>query len=207
MVLTHPQVLTERTVHLKGSLVAAALLRLAGWRVEFDGLPARQGVIVVYPHTSNWDFVVGILAKWAIGLPLTFWGKDTLFRVPVFGRWLRWIGGVPVDRFQPRGAVGQMVAQLQQARVDGRFQWLALSPEGTRSLTPGWRSGFYRVATELDLPVGLAYLDFGRRRVGVRTYLRFCGDRAQDFSAIARAFEAVRGFKPHLASPVQPRDS
>ena len=73
-------------MQLLGSALARGLLRAAGWRVVFDGLPAAQGVAIVYPHTSNWDFVVGILAKWAIGIPVTFWGKDSLFRVPVFGR-------------------------------------------------------------------------------------------------------------------------
>lgn len=207
MLLTSPQVLPDRPVQLHGSAVARALLRVAGWRLDFDGMPAEQGVIVVYPHTSNWDFVLGVTAKWAIGLPIVFWGKDSLFRLPLFGRWLRWIGGVPVDRSHAQGAVSQMVERLRQARHERRFLWLALSPEGTRALTSGWRSGFYRVALQADVPVGLAYLDFGQRRVGIQTYLRFCGDRAQDFRALAEAFGAVRGLRPQLASPVQPRDS
>ena len=76
-----PVLLPERAVQLHGSRVARALLQLAGWRVVFDGLPARQGVLIVYPHTSNWDFVVGVLAKWCVGIPVTFWGKDSLFRL------------------------------------------------------------------------------------------------------------------------------
>ena len=94
-------------MQLRGSALARAVLRLAGWRVAFDGLPARQGVVIVYPHTSNWDFVIGVLAKWGIGIPVAFWGKDSLFRVPLFGRWLRWLGGMPVDRGAPQGAVGR----------------------------------------------------------------------------------------------------
>ena len=69
-------------MRLRGSAPARALLRLGGWRVAFDGLPARQGVVIVYPHTSNWDFVVGLLAKWSIGIPVSFWAKASLFRVP-----------------------------------------------------------------------------------------------------------------------------
>ena len=64
-----PVLLPERPVQLHGSRVARAMLQLAGWRVVFDGLPARQGVLIVYPHTSNWDFVVGVLAKWCVGIP------------------------------------------------------------------------------------------------------------------------------------------
>lgn len=88
--------IAERPVRLRGSRLARWALGLLGWRVQFDGLPAAQGVAVVYPHTSNWGFPVGLLAKWAIGLPVTFWAKDTLFAVPLFGRWLRSLAGVPV---------------------------------------------------------------------------------------------------------------
>src|SRR5690606_27603071 len=131
-------------VHFRGSRLARALLALAGWRVQVDGFPGRQGVAVVYPHTSHWDFVVGVLAKWAIGIPVSFWGKDTLFEVPVFGRWLRWLGGIPIERRSPKGAVGAMVQTMREAVSSDALLWLALSPEGTRRHTAGWRSGFYQ---------------------------------------------------------------
>src|SRR3954470_11697462 len=128
----------DQAVRFRGSRLATALLRMAGWRVVFDGVPTQQGVVIVYPHTSNWDFVVGILAKWAMGIPLRFWAKDSLFRAPLFGRWLRARGGVPVDRTHPRGLFGQMVQQLREHRDAGRFFWLAVTPEGTRSAVAGW---------------------------------------------------------------------
>ncbi|HET9978791.1 MAG TPA: 1-acyl-sn-glycerol-3-phosphate acyltransferase [Burkholderiaceae bacterium] len=198
-----PQLLAQRPVQLRGSPLARACLRLGGWHLDFDGLPARQGVIAVYPHTSNWDFVVGILAKWAMGIPVTFWAKDSLFRVPLLGRWLSWLGGVPVDRSAPGGLVGDMVQRMRAARDEGRFLWLVVAPEGTRSRGLGWRSGFYRVAVGADVPVGLAHLDFGRRRVGVTAYFRFGGDRVRDMQAAAHHLAAVRGLRHDLASPVQ----
>jgi 1-acyl-sn-glycerol-3-phosphate acyltransferase len=124
-------------VRFRGSRLARALLAMAGWRVLEDGFPARQGVAIVYPHTSNWDFVVGVLAKWSIGIPVRFWGKDTLFDVPLFGRWLRWLGGMPIERHSPRGAVGAMVHTMREAVSRDELLWLALSPEGTRRLLPG----------------------------------------------------------------------
>ena len=157
-----PRLLTERAVQLRGSRLALALLRWGGWRLQFDGLPSRQGVLVVYPHTSNWDFVVGVLAKWAIGIPVAFWGKDSLFQVPLFGRWLRWLGGIPVRRHVREGAVEHMIGQMRGACAEDRFFWLALSPEGTRHASTGWRSGFYRVADLAEVPVGLVLLDYGR---------------------------------------------
>jgi 1-acyl-sn-glycerol-3-phosphate acyltransferase len=198
-----PVELRQRPAQFAGSRLARALLRLAGWRLLFDGLPARQGVIVVYPHTSNWDFVVGVLAKWATGVPVVFWSKDSLFRVPLLGRWLRWVGGVPVDRSGRRGLVGDMVERMRQARSHGDFLWLALSPEGTRAATPGWRSGFYRVATGAGLPVALVQLDYGRRAVGVLSCLQLGGDAATDMAEIARRLEGARGYRPHLAAPIR----
>jgi 1-acyl-sn-glycerol-3-phosphate acyltransferase len=183
--------------------VAAALLKLFGWRVLFQGLPAAQGVLVVYPHTSNWDFPVLVLAKWSVGLHLTFWGKDTLFRWPLFGRWLRWLGGLPVARDKPQGAVGQMAEALRTARDQGRYMWLGLSPEGTRRRTEGWRSGFYRVALQAGVPLGVVALDFGRREVRFQHFWELCGRPDEDIAAIATALVGCRGKRPELAAPIR----
>ena len=161
------------------------MLRLAGWRVGFDGLPARQGVLIVYPHTSNWDFVVGIFAKWTIGIQVTFWGKDTLFRVPLLGAWLRWLGGVPVDRAAAHGIVGQMAQALIDARERNQFLWLALTPEGTRKHRDAWRSGFYHVAMRAGVPLGLVCFDYRQREVGVQNFQMLSGDVALDMAKIA----------------------
>lgn len=190
-------------VQFQGSRVAQLLLRCAGWRAEFEGLPALQGVLLVYPHTSNWDFVVGVLLKWSLGVPLQFWGKDSLFRIPVFGAWLRWLGGVPVSRTAPNGAVAQMVALIRQKKDRGEYFWLALSPEGTRKYTPGWRSGFYRVALGADVPVGLAALDYSRKRLVLRSFVRLTGQESQDMACIAAAFSGCGGLEPSGAAPVQ----
>ncbi len=195
--------LAQRPVQLQGSALARWLLGRAGWRVEFDGLPSRQGVVIVYPHTSNWDFPIGLLAKWALGFPLSFWGKDSLFKLPPFGRWMRWIGGVPVDRKNPRGVVGQMVERMQAAKAGDEFCWLALAPEGTRSHAPHWRSGFYRVALQAGVPLGLAYFDYPQRVVSARRFMRLSGDVDADMAAIAAYLGHRRGRKPHLAAPVR----
>lgn len=192
-------------MQLPGSALARWLLRRSGWTLLYDGLPARQGVLIAYPHTSNWDFVAAMTARWAIGMPITFWGKDSLFRVPLFGAWLRWLGGVPVQRDTPQGMVGHMVQRMHSAREQGRFLWLALAPEGTRSRREAWRSGFHAVAVQAGVPLAVACMDYGRKRVGITGFLQLCGDEAADLAAIARLLDGVAGRHPKLATPIRLR--
>lgn len=195
--------LTARPVQLRGSRLAAAILRLTGWQVRFNGLPAKQGVAIVYPHTSNWDFVIGLLAKWSIGIPVTFWGKDSLFRVPLFGRWLRWVGGHPVDRSSPNGIVGQMARELTEAKARDEFMWLALAPEGTRQAQDSWRSGFYHVARRANVPLALGYFDFAERVVSVEKFIMLSGDLEQDIRSVAEYLAHRVGKRPADAAPVR----
>lgn len=188
-----------------GVTLARALLRLFGWRVRYDGLAALQGVVMVYPHTSNWDFVVGIMAKWALGLQVRFWAKDSLFKVPVFGGWVRWIGGIAVNRKSSQGLVGDTAEQMQTARARGELFWLAVAPEGTRSLSTGWRSGAYQVALQARVPVGLAYFDFAEKVVGFHTFVGLSGNPDADFALMAEHLASRRGCRPELASPIRLR--
>jgi 1-acyl-sn-glycerol-3-phosphate acyltransferase len=186
----------------RGSVMARRLLALFGWKVRFAGLPALQGVLVVYPHTSNWDFIVMILAKWAVGVQVMFWGKDTLFRIPLFGAWLRWVGGVPVDRSASRGVVGQAADLMRQSKEQSRYFWLGLSPEGTRHHSAGWRSGFYRSALAAGVPLGLIRLDYARREVVVRDFIQLSGDETHDMARIHACYAGVAARYPEKAAPV-----
>lgn len=192
-----------RPVQTQGSTLARALLRLAGWRLEYEGLPARQGVIMVYPHTSNWDFVIGLLAKSALGLKVRFWAKNSLFRVPLFGAWLRTLGGVAVDRSSRQGLVAGTAAQMREAAGRGELYWLAVAPEGTRALAQGWRSGAYQVALQARVPVGLAYFDFSTRTIGLTQFMQIGGEPAADLALMAEHLAQRRGKRPELASPIR----
>jgi 1-acyl-sn-glycerol-3-phosphate acyltransferase len=180
---------------------ARAVLRLLGWRVEFVEPPGPRGIVIVYPHTSNWDFVVGLLAKWAIGVPLRFVGKESLFRGltgATLGRLMRLWGGRPVDRHRASGAVQQLAALM---RSEPWF-WLALSPEGTRRYQDHLRSGFYHLALALQVPVGLAFIDYGRRSVGVTRYVRMSGEVDDDLRLLRGYYADKRGLRPLQASAI-----
>lgn len=187
----------------RGSRLARLVLRLLGWKLRFDGVPGKQGVIVAYPHTSNWDFPILLLAKWAVGLQVRFWGKDSLFRVPLLGAWMRWLGGVPVVRSSSHGVVADMVSKFADACSQQQLFWLALSPEGTRSLTQGWRSGFYQVAVRAGVPLGVACLDVRNKHIDVSRFFRLTGNEALDIPAIALALRTANGFNPLQASPIR----
>ena len=175
-------------------------LRALGWRLRYQGLSqlaGPRGVLIVYPHTSNWDFIVGILAKWIVHEPIRFVGKESLFRGP-FAWWFRWIGGRPVNRKAASGAVLELSSLIQS---EPQF-WLALSPEGTRSKLPHWRTGFYHVALAADVPVALAYLDYPRKEIGVAGFLRLSGEPNVDLPHIAAALSGHRGKFPANESSI-----
>jgi len=170
---------------------AGRLLALLGWRLTFVPPPGPRCVIIVYPHTSNWDFAIGYLAKLAMGMPAHWIGKDALFRWPVAGL-LRRMGGIPVNRGESAGLVGQLALEM----ASRPRMWLALSPEGTRSRTDHWKSGFYRLALAARVPVGLGFVDWGARAVGVGTWLDLSGDEAADLARIRQAYAGMSGRRP-----------
>jgi 1-acyl-sn-glycerol-3-phosphate acyltransferase len=185
-------------LQFKGSVLASWVLSLFGWQVLFDGLPAARGVIAVYPHTSNWDFVVGLLAKWTVGIPARYWGKDSLFRIPIFSRFMRWTGGIPVNRSAQSGMVTDTVKAMQAAD----FFWLGLAPEGTRRRAAGWRSGFYRLACGAGVPICVAYFDYASKVVDVTYFFEPTGDETADFALMAGVLQGKRGLKPQNMSPI-----
>ena len=198
----HPS--TQHPVTFQGSRLARWMLKLLGWRVDFQGFPTRQGVAIVYPHTSNWDFPIGMLAKWAMGVPANFWGKASLFSFPLVGAWMRWVGGIPIDRSSSKGVVGQMVHVFEEHKRDDRLLWLGLAPEGTRKRTPGWRSGFYQVALGAGVPLGIVRLDWGRRELRFVDFFTLSGNEAADYARLQTLFADVRGYHAEQGCPIVP---
>lgn len=183
----------------QGSSLARWVLSLFGWRILFDGLPGPRGVIAVYPHTTNWDFPVGLLTKWALGIPARYWGKDSLFRLPVIGGFMRWTGGIPVNRTSKTGMVTDTVTAMHAAE----FFWFGVAPEGTRKRIEGLRSGFYRVAVEAGVPLGVTYFDYATKTVDLRYFFMPTGDEAADFAQMASIWGGATGHIPANMSPIR----
>jgi 1-acyl-sn-glycerol-3-phosphate acyltransferase len=181
-----------------GQRVSLRILRLFGWKVRYKPLPGPHGVAIVYPHTSNWDFMVGLLGKWALGLPFRWLGKESLFKGPLGGMMRSW-GGVPVERSASTGATQRLADTMREAD----WFWLALAPEGTRSYTPHLRSGFYHLAVMAQVPLLLVYMDYPRKELGVVDTIRLTGDQEADMAAIAAVYKGHLGLRPEMAAPIR----
>lgn len=182
--------------------LGAWLLRMAGWRVVLAQPVPERCVAIFYPHTSNWDTAIGLCAKFMIGLKIRFVGKDTLFATPVLGPLLvRW-GGVPVDRRAPAA----FVRQMEHAFAENAQFRLAIAPEGTRSRTEYWKSGFYRLARAAGVPLLLAYIDYPRREIGVGACLELTGSVDQDMARIRAFYAGKRGRHAAKQSPIRLRE-
>ena len=185
------------------SRMAAWAVRLAGWRIEVAEPMPEKCVIVMYPHTSNWDFVFGLLTKWCIGLTfkrdaLSFAGKESLFRWP-WGGFFRAVGGFPVNRKSSSGFVDEMAARFAN---EPRMRFV-IAPEGTRSYAAHVRSSFYYVALAAKVPMALGAFDFAQKRVVVNTFITLSGDVVADLAAITLYYQTLgnRGQRPDRAAP------
>ena len=185
-------------VRFKPNTIAGFILKALGWTVDFQGFPGPRGVLVVYPHTSNWDFPIGLLAKWATGIQANFLIKDIYLNLPLIGRWFAWVGGRAVNRTSPQG----YVKELSKEMLAAPYFWLVITPEGTRKKTPGFKTGFYRLGLEANVPLCLATIDFGRRHIGISEFYQLSGDEARDMAHFKQAYQGTLGFHPDSMSPV-----
>jgi 1-acyl-sn-glycerol-3-phosphate acyltransferase len=168
-----------------------ALLALGGWRIEGQFPDRPKLVAIVAPHTSNWDFIVGIAAVYALGLRVRFLGKHTLFQAPL-GWLMRWLGGIPVNRTAPQGFVPQAVEAI--ARSEAIF--LAITPAGTRSSSKPWKSGFYHIAHAARVPILPVAFDGGRRTIRLLAPFETSGDYANEIPQLRALYDGIRGVKP-----------
>jgi 1-acyl-sn-glycerol-3-phosphate acyltransferase len=168
-----------------------ALLASGGWRIDGEMPDVAKAVIIVAPHTSNWDFVWGAAAKLALRLRVRFLGKHTLFDGPL-APLMRWLGGIPVDRRSPAGVVEQTLA----AFTERRQLILAVAPEGTRRKVPAWKSGFYRIAVGARVPIVPVALDYRERAVVLGAAFEPTGDYDADLPRIQAFFTSEMARKP-----------
>ena len=177
------------------------ILARTGWTIDGDPPPDPVIMMIAAPHTSNWDFPLMLLLTWATDVEPHFLMKKEAFRGPT-GRLMRRLGGVAVDRRSPQGMVEGLVAK---AGTSKRLS-LVIAPEGTRTRKEYWKSGFYRIAQQADLPVCLGYCDAQNRRMGFGPVIHLTGDVGADMDVIREFYSDVRGVRPQRATPARLRE-
>jgi 1-acyl-sn-glycerol-3-phosphate acyltransferase len=158
-------------------------------------------VLVAAPHTSNWDLVQLVAIKWLRGIDVSWIGKHSLFWWPL-GPILRALGGIPVRRDHPEGAVEQIVRAFDEVET----LYLVITPEGTRSYTPYWKSGFYRIAKAAGIPIQLGFTDYSRRRAGFGPTVMPSDDVRADMDEIRAFFAGKTGRRPDQAGEIRLRE-
>ena len=177
--------------------VSMLYLRMIGWRWEGKLPDEPKYVIIVAPHTSNWDFPIGLAIAFATRFKGYWFGKDKLFRRP-FGWFVRWLGGIPIDRSKS----SDVVAQVIRVFTERERMALVLTPEGTRRKVAGWKTGFYHIARGANVPIVMAFLDYLHKTGGFGPLLKPSGDIRADMEVIRAFYTTVTARYPDKQAPV-----
>ena len=173
------------------ALASFIYFRIMGWKQKGTLPNLSKYVIIVAPHTSWIDFLIGLLIRKIVNQKINFIGKKSLFKPP-FGWWFRYLGGTPVDRFKNEDTVAS-IARIFHSRDEFR---LALSPEGTRKKVKKWRSGFYYIAKEAGVPIVMVAFDFGKKEVKISDEVWPTDDKDADFKTYLEFYKGVEGKIP-----------
>ena len=171
--------------------IGRSMMTAMGWKFEGSFPDEPRFVMIIAPHTSNWDFIVGLWAYFALGFRASFLGKHTIFKFPL-GPFMRWLGGIPVERSIRKDRVAAQIDAFHK-----REQLvLIIAPEGTRKFVPDWKTGFYHVADGAGVPIVPVAFDFGRRVIQVFPPFRTTGDREKDIGALKDLYRGIKGKHP-----------
>ena len=176
--------------------LARWFLRVFGWKVEGLVPPVAGNqnlVLIAGPHTSNWDGVFGFAAILGLDAKITFFGKYTLFNKPVLGRFLKYMGGIPVDKSKPgRGLTDVAIENMK--KLNGSL--IAMSPEGTRAKTEKMRSGFLRIAKAVEGQIFLGAFDFANKRIVLDKFYNPSGNNEEDLKWVRNYFMQFQAKHP-----------
>jgi 1-acyl-sn-glycerol-3-phosphate acyltransferase len=170
--------------------LSLGFLKLAGWKV-LGKLPpgAEKSVLIAAPHTSNWDLPYTLMVAFSLRLTIYWMGKEQIFRFPFRGL-MMWLGGIPVQREKSTNLVAASVEAIKAA--SGPLQ-LVVPPEGTRSKTRYWKTGFYHIAVGAQVPIVMAYMDYEKKISGLGPVFEPTGDLEADMTQIKAFYANFKG--------------
>ncbi|MDC9720184.1 MAG: lysophospholipid acyltransferase family protein [Gammaproteobacteria bacterium] len=186
---------TPGVIHIIRGLSWLAL-KLSGWKVVNVAPTTGSYLIIAAPHTSNWDFPLGIAMAFHLRLKVYFIGKHSLFK-GIMGPLMRWLGGIPLNRAASKNFVEAAIENY----ANNENLVLAIAPEGTRTSVERWKTGFYHMAKGADVPLALAYFDFATRTGGIGKMFDPTDDMDADMQAIADFYKPIVGKNPANFNP------
>ena len=170
--------------------LSVGFLKLAGWRIQGTLPPgAEKSVLIAAPHTSNWDLPYTLMVAFSLRLTVYWMGKEQIFRFPFRGL-MMWLGGIPVQREKSNNLVAASVEAIKAA--SGPLQ-LVVPPEGTRSKTRYWKTGFYHIAVGAQVPIVLAYMDYEKKISGLGPVFEPTGNIEVDMAQIKAFYANFKG--------------
>lgn len=173
--------------------ISRLLLKLSGWKVDVTVPDYPKCIICVAPHTSNWDFILGELTYCSIGRKAGFLMKDTWFFFPL-GHLLKAIGGIPVARRKEKK--GSLVTMIAEKFDNTDRLSLAITPEGTRSATSNWHTGFLQISLLAKVPIVLGVIDGASRTVIIRDTFWPSANIESDMGWIKEYYSKYQGISP-----------
>jgi 1-acyl-sn-glycerol-3-phosphate acyltransferase len=171
--------------------LGTTVLKLMGWGYGGTFPCCSKMIIVIAPHTSNWDFVLGLAVAFNLRLKISFFGKHSIF-IPPFDRLLRGIGGIPIERSANHGVVDSMAERMREADE----MILCLSPEGTRSPIFPWKTGFLHIAHKANVPIVLVSFDYKKKLIEFGPMHNISDNTQNELDRIYLHFEKVQGKYP-----------
>ena len=170
-------------------LAKMVFFRLMGWRIEGDFPQLKKFIVAVYPHTRNMDFIVGVLTRAVLNEKISYVGKQELFN-PLTGWFFRALGGTPINRNSNENKVSA-IAQIFKEKDAFR---MAIAPEGTRKKVDRWKTGFYYISLEAEVPILLVHFNYPSKKVFFLKLLKPTGDIEKDLKEMKAYFnEAEKG--------------
>jgi 1-acyl-sn-glycerol-3-phosphate acyltransferase len=180
--------------------IPKAILKLFGWQLDVVLPEEKKFILIGAPHTSNWDLPLALLTFWTLDLKIYWVAKIQMFRGPLH-YFFTALGGIPVDRSASHGFIDQIAEKFKQTDAMA----LAIAPEGTRSKTKYWKSGFYHIALAADVPICLAYINYKTKTLGFKKLLYPTGDIEGDMKIIADFYSNIVGKQPQNQGPIRIR--
>ena len=187
---TVPQCIATREYGILRRFASQSMVRF-GWEINGELPQQPKFILAVAPHTSNWDFFVGIAVMFSLNLKVSFLAKGSIFRWPIRSL-LTAIGGIGVDRHHSHGVVGQIVEEF---KANEKFI-LGIAPEGTRSKTAEWRTGFLHIAQQAHVPIVPVSLDFQKKEIRFHAAVTITGEINQELIEFKQVFSNVCAKKP-----------